>query len=152
MWSDIPRIRIWNRIEKSSQNRIQMHPYDIHIKIEYECGYPYLHFKRIRIRIIRMFNHPEPSSSSASADRLEPWSPIESIRSSHVTWISLARASTAGHVQGLASPWQRTRTCRAPEPRTRTAGCRPAAANHRRPAAAWVITDWLLTTKIASNM
>ena len=61
MWSDIPRIRIWNRIEKSSQSRIRMHPYDIHIKIEYEYEYPYLHFKRIRIRIIRMFSHPDPS-------------------------------------------------------------------------------------------
>ena len=52
MWSDILRIRIWNRIEKSSQNRIRMHPYDIHIKIEYKYGYPYLHFKQI-IQIIQ---------------------------------------------------------------------------------------------------
>ena len=56
MWSDIPRIRIWNRIEKSSQNRIRMHPHDIHIKIEYKYKYLYLYFKRIRIWIIRMFN------------------------------------------------------------------------------------------------
>jgi len=38
-----------------------MHPYDIHIKFEYGYGYPYLCFKRIRIRIIRMFRHPDPS-------------------------------------------------------------------------------------------
>ena len=61
MLSDIPRIRIWNRIEKSSQSRIRMHPYDIYIKIEYEYGYPYLRFKRIRIQIFRMFSHVSPS-------------------------------------------------------------------------------------------
>ena len=41
-----------------------MHLYDIHIKFEY--GYPYLRFKRIRIRIIRMFRHPDPSLTVAS--------------------------------------------------------------------------------------
>jgi len=56
MLSDIPRIRIWNRIEKSSQNRIRMHPHDIHIKIEYKYKYLYLYFKRIWIWIIRMFS------------------------------------------------------------------------------------------------
>ena len=61
MWSDIPRIRIWNRIEKSSQNRIRIHPYDIHIKIKYEYRYSYLHFKQIWIQIIQMFSHPNPS-------------------------------------------------------------------------------------------
>jgi hypothetical protein len=34
------RIRIWNRIEKSTK-RIWIHPFDIHIEIEVGYGYPY---------------------------------------------------------------------------------------------------------------
>ena len=43
-----------------------MHPYDIHIKFEYEYEYPYLCFMRIRIQIIRMFSHPDPSLDTRS--------------------------------------------------------------------------------------
>jgi hypothetical protein len=35
------RIRIWNRIEKSTINLIRIYPFDIHIEIEYGYRYPY---------------------------------------------------------------------------------------------------------------
>jgi hypothetical protein len=34
-------IRIWNQIEKSTINRIQIHPFGIHIEIEHGYIYPY---------------------------------------------------------------------------------------------------------------
>ena len=49
-----------------------MHPYDIHIKIEYEYEYPYLLFKRIRIRIIRMFRHIRIQTSGSSLGGSRP--------------------------------------------------------------------------------
>jgi hypothetical protein len=41
MFHDFFRIRIWNRMEKSTINRIRIHPFDKHIEIEYGYGYPY---------------------------------------------------------------------------------------------------------------
>ena len=73
MWSNISRIRIWNRIEKSSQSRIRMHLYDIHIKIEYEYRYLYLHFKQKQIWIIQMFSHPNHPQPPVRAGRSAQW-------------------------------------------------------------------------------
>ena len=48
------RIRMWNRIEKTNDNRIRMYPLCYHIKFEYGYGYPYWRLSGYGYQIIRI--------------------------------------------------------------------------------------------------
>ena len=46
------RIRMWNQIEKTNENRIRMYPLYYHIKFKYGYGYPYWCLSGYGCRII----------------------------------------------------------------------------------------------------